>query len=195
MGIDEHSWVLAQREASAAAIVLARFCLFFVLGLALLLLLTFSAGGEVDSSSNFKEIGQMPWLRLDEATTLLDHDVEKARVALERGISKSWLVRPSGDPQSANDPNVPLRVRVMPSAGWRIQGRAWLESPVLHWEESEIECSCKPWASSVQNSPPTPSSQIRSKIEVWQEDIFRLWGRTGESLRINLLVDRDMDVG
>jgi len=40
----------------------------------------------------------MPWLRLDEATTLLDHDVEKARVALERGISKSWLVRPSGDP-------------------------------------------------------------------------------------------------
>ena len=35
----------------------------------------------------------MPWLRLDEATTLLDHDVEKARVALERGISKSWLVR------------------------------------------------------------------------------------------------------
>jgi hypothetical protein len=83
----------------------------------------------------------------------------------------------------------------MPSAGWRIQGRAWLESPVLHWEESEIECSCKPWASSVQNSPPTPSSQIRAKIEVWQEDIFRLWGRTGESLRINLLVDRDMDVG
>ena len=64
----------------------------------------------------------MPWLRLDEATTLLDHDVEKARVALERGISKSWLVRPSGDPQPANDPNVPLRVRVMPSAGWRIQG-------------------------------------------------------------------------
>jgi len=47
----------------------------------------------------------------------------------------------------------------------------------------------------VQNSPPTPSSQIRAKIEVWQEDIFRLWGRTGESLRINLLVDRDMDVG
>ena len=134
----------------------------------------------------------MPWLRLDEATTLLDHDVEKARVALERGISKSWLVRPSGDPQSANDPNVPLRVRVMPSAGWRIEGRAWLESPVLHWEESEIECSCKPWASSVQNSPPTPSSRIRAKIEVWQEDIFRLWGRTGESLP---LVERDMDVG
>ena len=55
----------------------------------------------------------MPWLRLDEATTLLDHDVEKARVALERGISKSWLVRPSGDPQSANDSNVPLRVRAL----------------------------------------------------------------------------------
>jgi hypothetical protein len=137
----------------------------------------------------------MPWLRLDEATTLLDHDVEKARVALERGISKSWLVRPSGDPQPANDPNVPLRVRVMPSAGWRIQGRAWLESPVLHWQESEIECSCKPWAPSVQNSSPAPTSQVRAKIEVWQDDIFRLWGRTGESLRINPLVERDMDAG
>jgi hypothetical protein len=68
----------------------------------------------------------------------------------------------------------------------------WLETPVLHWEESEIECSCKPWASSVQNSPPAPSSQIRAKIEVWQEDIFRPWGGTGESLP---LVERDMDVG
>ena len=133
----------------------------------------------------------MPWLRLDEATTLLDHDVEKARVALERGISKSWLVRPSGDPQSANDPNVPLRVRVMPSAGWRIEGRAWLESPVLHWEESEIECSCKPWAPSAQESSLIPSSQITAKIEVWQDDIFRLWGRTGEGLQINPPVHRN----
>jgi hypothetical protein len=34
---------------------------------------------------------------------------------------------------------VPLRIRV-PSPGWRLEGRAWLESPVLHWEESQIEC-------------------------------------------------------
>jgi hypothetical protein len=40
--------------------------------------------------------------------------------------------------------------------------------------------------------PANPSRQIRAKIEVWQEDIFRLWGRTGESLP---LVERDMDVG
>jgi hypothetical protein len=40
--------------------------------------------------------------------------------------------------------------------------------------------------------PANPSSQIRAKIEVCQEDIFRLWGRTGESLP---LVERDMDVG
>jgi hypothetical protein len=136
----------------------------------------------------------MPWLRLDEATTLLDRDVQKARVALERGITKSWLVRPGGDLQAANDPNVPLRVRVMPSAGWRIEGRAWLESPVLHWEDSEIECSCKPWAPSAQNSSPASSSQIRAKIEVWQDDIFRLWGRTGESLPINPPVDRETNV-
>jgi hypothetical protein len=54
VGIDEHSWILAQREASAAAIMLARLCLFFVLGLALVASTYFSAGGEVDSSSNFK---------------------------------------------------------------------------------------------------------------------------------------------
>ena len=52
----------------------------------------------------------MPWLSLDNATTLLDHDLNKARQALERGISKSWLMRQSGVPQPATDPNVPLRI-------------------------------------------------------------------------------------
>ncbi len=134
----------------------------------------------------------MPWLSLDNATTLLDHDLNKARKALERGISKSWLMRQNGVPQPATDPNVPLRIRVIPSPGWRLEGRAWLESPVLHWEESQIECSGKPWSPSTQNLSSRTNSQIRAKIEVWQEDIFRLWGRTGESLP---LVERDMDVG
>jgi hypothetical protein len=116
----------------------------------------------------------MPWLSLDNATTLLHHDLNKARKALERGISKSWLMRQSGGPQPATDPNVPLRIRVMPSPGWRLEGRAWLESPVLHWEESQIECSGKPWAPSTQNLSATINTQIRAKIEVWEEDIFRL---------------------
>jgi len=130
----------------------------------------------------------MPWLSLDNATTLLDHDLNKARKALERGISKSWLMRQNGVPQPATDPNVPLRIRVIPSPGWRLEGRAWLESPVLHWEESQIECSGKPWASSTQNLSSTANTQITAKIEVWEEDIFRLWGRTGESSSINPLV-------
>ena len=109
----------------------------------------------------------MPWLSLDNATTLLDHDLNKAREALERGISKSWLMRQNGVPQPATDPNVPLRIRVMPSPGWRLEGRAWLESPVLHWEESQIECSGKPWAPSTQNLSSTANTQIRAKIEVW----------------------------
>jgi hypothetical protein len=133
----------------------------------------------------------MPWLLLDNATTLLDHNPNKARAALERGISKSWLMRQSGIPQPAIDPKVPLRIRVMPSPGWRIEGRAWLDNPVLDWENSEIECSGKPWAPSIQNLSSTPITQIRARIEVWQDDIFRLWGRTGESLPINPLVDRD----
>jgi hypothetical protein len=117
------------------------------------------------------------WLRLSDATSIMDHDVQKARVALERGISKSWLERPGGIPQPASDPNVPLRIQVVPSSGWRLEGRAWLESPVLHWEESEIECPGKPWAPSTQDLSSTPTTQIRAKIEVWEADIYRLWGR------------------
>jgi hypothetical protein len=72
-------------------------------------------------------------------------------------------------------------------SGWR----GWLENPVPHWEDSEIECSCKPWAPSAQESSLIPSSQITAKIEVWQDDIFRLWGRTGEGLQINPPVHRN----
>jgi hypothetical protein len=134
----------------------------------------------------------MPWLSLDNATTLLDHDLNKAREALERGISKSWLMRQSGVPQPATDPNVPLRIRVMPSPGWRLEGRAWLERPVLHWEDSQIECSGKLWAPSTQNLSSTLTP--KSEFEVWEEDIFRLWGRTGESSSINPLVHRGTHV-
>jgi hypothetical protein len=149
----------------------------------------------VGARSEMRPEEEIGWLCLSEATKLMDHDVQKARVALERGISKSWLVRPSGIPQPATDPNVPLRIRVMPSAGWRLEGRAWLDTPILHWEESEIECPGKPWAPSTRNSSSTPTTQIRARIEVWRDDVFRLWGRTGESLPINPLgkpvLDRD----
>jgi hypothetical protein len=135
------------------------------------------------------------WLRLSDATSIMDHDVQKARVALERGISKSWLERPGGIPQPASDPNVPLRIQVVPSPGWRLEGRAWLDSPVLHWEESEIECPGKPWAPSTQDLSSTSTTQIRAKIEVWEADIYRLWGRAEENPVIDPLskpiLDRD----
>src|SRR6266436_1131186 len=73
-----------------------------------------------------RESSPVGWLRLSEATSLMDHDVQKARVALERGISKSWLIRTGGIPQPVSDPNVPLRIQVVPSPGWRLEGRAWL---------------------------------------------------------------------
>jgi hypothetical protein len=80
----------------------------------------------------------------------------------------------------------------MPSPGWRLEGRAWLERPVLHWEDSQIECSGVGtlYSEFVVN----PNTQIRAKIEVWEEDIFRLWGRTGESSSINPLVHRGTHV-
>jgi hypothetical protein len=134
------------------------------------------------------------WLRLSDATSIMDHDVQKARVALERGISKSWLERPGGIPQPASDPNVPLRIQVVPSPGWRLEGRAWLDSPVLHWEESEIECPGKPWAPSTQDLSSTSTTQIRAKIEVWEADIYRLWGRAEDSPVIDPLSKPILDL-
>src|SRR5713101_5112982 len=77
--------------------------------------------------------GAVTWLRLSEATALIDHDVQKARERLERAISKAGRVRPGGLPQPMLDPNVPLRIQVTLSPGLRIEGRAWLDNPVLHW--------------------------------------------------------------
>jgi hypothetical protein len=71
----------------------------------------------------------MTWLRLSEATTLIHHDVQKARERLERAISKAWRVGPGALPQHASDPNVPLRIHVTTSPGLRIEGRDWLEKP------------------------------------------------------------------
>jgi hypothetical protein len=122
------------------------------------------------------------WVPLSDATPIMDHDVEKARESLGRAISKSWLVSPGGSPQPATDPNVPLRIQVMPSPGWRLAGRAWLAQPVLHWENSEIECLCAPWMPSRQSQPSVSSTQMRARIEIWREDILRLWSRDGTSV-------------
>jgi hypothetical protein len=124
----------------------------------------------------------------------MDHDVQKARVALERGISKSWLIRTGGIPQPVSDPNVPLRIQVVPSPGWRLDGRAWLDSPVLYWEDSEIESLGKPWAPSTQDLSSTPGSQIRARIEVWEADILRLWGRAEDNPVIDPLSKPILDL-
>ena len=116
------------------------------------------------------------WLQLSEATVLIDHDQQNAREWLERAIETAWLVRPPGLPQSTLDGNVPLRIQVTPLPGLRIEGRAWLDDPVLHWETSEIECLCKPWTPARQASSSTAETQCRARIEVWGGDLVRLWG-------------------
>ena len=112
----------------------------------------------------------------------MDHDVERARGSLGRGISKAWLVNFAGSPQDAIDANVPLRVRLEPSPGWRPIGRAWLDQPVLHWDNSEIECLCAPWTPLQQAQASVQPTQMRVGIEVWREDILRLWSRDGTSI-------------
>jgi len=119
------------------------------------------------------------WLRLSEATVLIDQDGQKARGRLERAIRKAWLVGPPGLPQPTLDPNVPLRIQVTPPPGLRSEGRAWLDNPVLHWETSEIECLLRPWAPS-SRAFSVPATQSQARINVWGEDLVRLWG--GDSL-------------
>jgi hypothetical protein len=117
------------------------------------------------------------WLTLEEARALIHHDLSKAQERLARAISKAWQERTGGLPQPALDPNVPLRIQVIPPPGMRIAGRDWLDHPVLHWESSEIECLCAPWASSRQRLSSTTAIQTRARIEVWGEDLVRIWGR------------------
>jgi hypothetical protein len=116
------------------------------------------------------------WLRLGEATVLIDHDVQKARERLARAIKKAWLVRSPGLPQPTVDPNVPLRIQVTSLPGLRLEGRAWLDDPVLHWEASEIECLCKPWTPSSKALATVGATQSQLTIEVWADDLVRLWG-------------------
>jgi hypothetical protein len=116
------------------------------------------------------------WLQLSEATVLIDHDHQKARLRLERAVRKAWLVPPPGLPQPPLDPNVPLRIQVTPPAGLRIDGRAWLDNPVLDWETSEVECLCKPWSPARQAHSSMAETQCRARIEVWSGDLVRLWG-------------------
>jgi hypothetical protein len=116
------------------------------------------------------------WLLLSEAAVLIDHDHQKARQRLERAVRKAWLVPPPGLAQPPLDPNVPLRIQVTPPAGLRIDGRAWLDNPVLDWEASEVECLCKPWTPAGQARSSTAQTQCRAKIEVWGGDLVRLWG-------------------
>ena len=121
------------------------------------------------------------WLRLSEATVLIDHDHRKARQRLERAVSKAWLVRPPGLPQPPLDPNIPLRIQVTPPPGLRIDGRAWLDNPVLDWEASEVECRCKLWMPPRQAHSSTAETQCRARIEVWGGDLIRLWGCNNSS--------------
>jgi hypothetical protein len=54
------------------------------------------------------------------------------------------------------------------------KGRSWLNSPVLHWDTSEIQCLCMVESHSWANVAPCSR---RVKIEVWSKDIARIWRR------------------
>jgi hypothetical protein len=87
-------------------------------------------------------------------------------------VSEALLVRPGYLPKPA-DKSTPLRVRVILPDGWHPVGNAWLQSPVLHRDSSEIDCSCKP-SFAWEALPSAPPQVRRVKIDVWGPDIERL---------------------
>src|SRR5262245_10417473 len=105
----------------------------------------------------------------------MHRDVQKARERLQRAISKAWLVPLDVSPLHTSAPDVTLRIQVTLPSGLRIVGRGWLEKPVLHWETTEIECLCNSWAP-MGRVPTEPPTQTKAQIQVWDEDLERLWG-------------------
>ena len=132
-------------------------------------------GQKPELRRSLREQKAVAWLRLNEATVLVSHDLQGARERLERAISKAWRTPEGRVPQPLADPNVPLRIQVNPPRGLRIEGRDWLDGPVLHWDASEIECPCKPWTPPRLAQSSAPATQCRVKIEVWGDDLMRLW--------------------
>ncbi len=59
----------------------------------------------------------MTWLPLNDAIVIIAHDEQKARERLERAITKAWQTPFGRMPQAIEDPNLPLRVQVIPPAG------------------------------------------------------------------------------
>jgi hypothetical protein len=76
-------------------------------------------------------------------------------------------------PQRAGDPLGPT-IQALLIARPRLSQEPAAKD-IVRDEISEIECLCAPWMSP-RASQPEPPSQSRAKIEIWREDMGRLWG-------------------
>jgi hypothetical protein len=109
------------------------------------------------------------WLRLDDATAVIDHDEKGAaatRPCNQQGLAgATW--RPAARRSQCAFAHSGDAVTWFATGGQKL---------VLHWETSEIECLCKAWTPSSQPLASAAPTQSRAKIEVWDEDLVRLMG-------------------
>src|SRR6185369_9661269 len=72
----------------------------------------------------------MSWLSLTQATTILDHDVQRGRASLERAISKAWIVGVGGSPAGHLSHRLPLNREQRSRSGGKILGAYGLAKKV-----------------------------------------------------------------
>ena len=122
----------------------------------------------------------MGWLRLNEATSLMDHRRAESAGGTRAWISKAWPMGSGGWPVPTSRPNVPLRIQVVPLSGLPFEGRAWLRQPraVLgrvrnRMSRQSLGTTWEP----LTRFAAAPTPQVPATIEVSEADILRLSGR------------------
>jgi hypothetical protein len=109
------------------------------------------------------------WLRLNEATAILDERglaSEVAEASLRRAIASGAVVRPTRIAPLRPFADA-LRFRVHADIR-QSAGTAWKAQPNLNFQDSTIEVPSSVWEGNELRWQP---------IEVWAEDIDRLWPR------------------
>jgi hypothetical protein len=115
------------------------------------------------------------WASLQEATeTVRAAGVKDPAEAITRAVSAAMLVRPGALPLPDRTPPAP-RLRVITQR--TVVGMDWLQAPVLDFEKSEI--LCRSYMAGTQEQFTHPRDLHPARIELWNDDLLRLWPAAG----------------
>jgi hypothetical protein len=115
------------------------------------------------------------WASLQEAAeTVRAAGVENPTEAITRAVSAAMIVRPGTVPLPDRTPPAP-RLRVITQR--TTVGMDWLQAPALDFEKSEI--LCRSYMAGTQEEFSHPRDLHPARIELWNDDLLRLWPAGG----------------